>query len=410
METAMMPKNKKKKTFKIISIILATIVIVPLVILTIFYNTNDKFKVTANKFLVKMPGTVGNHFETLPTEGERQEKINYLSKYYTTLDSDIAADKIYIIKTEDEKLYVQLIRSMNSVSVGKTEEIILKVRNMELRKDLLFSVYEDAQLDENQKFMLEVERFKKQDIIDALSEVERKYGNKEFLQVLNEVDNTILGNILYYTDPDITEYILNTFNPVKKVEVKGIIETKYNSIKKLIDIAQINENKEINLAVESIGNKNTYSIDELATIYSNLSTLKSAKILSQVSEQTFIEELFNSIMKESQLTKSEDNITVDISNAMEFLNEYNFKIKDLVAIYEKMTVSKVAKIVENMIDNTTTVTSLELNSEETYDLSDRKVILDVLAKMKTKTASAVLDNMEPQKASEVTRLLVNPQL
>lgn len=409
METAMMPKNKKNNKIKVFLIVLMILVIIPLVILTIFYNTNDKFKSAANKFLVKMPGTVGNHFENLPTEGERQEKINYLSKYYIGLDSDIAADKIYIIKTEDEKLYVELIRSMNSESVTKTEEIILKVRNMELRKDLLFSVHEDAILDENQKFMLEVDRFVNQDIIVSLAEVERKYSDKEFLEVLSEVDNLILGNILYYTDPAISEYILNSFSQPKKIQVQATIESKSNEINKLIDIANINENKELSLAVESIGNEDTYSAEELATIYSNLSTLKAAKILSNVQEQDFIEELFESIMKESKLTKTENSITVDISNAMEFLNEYNLKIKDLVAVYEKMTVSKVAEIVATMIDNVTTVTSLQLNSEETYDLSDRKIILDVLSKMKTKTVSSVLDNMEPQKASEVTRLLANPQ-
>ena len=114
-------------------------------------------------------------------------------------------------------------------------------------------------------------------------------------------------------------------------------------------------------------------------------------------------------MREEELTKSDTSITGDISRAMEFLNEYGNKVKDLVAIYEKMSPDKVAKIVEQMIKNTSTITSIELNSEEIYELSDSIIIIDVLSKMKNQTLSKVLDFMEPDKASQVTRLLAKPK-
>ncbi|WP_143598530.1 hypothetical protein [Tissierella sp. P1] len=140
-----------------------------------------------------------------------------------------------------------------------------------------------------------------------------------------------------------------------------------------------------------------------------MSVLKSAELLSNIKDEKFIEDLFASIMREEKLTNSDTNITGDISKAMEFLNEYGNKVKDLVAIYEKMSPDKVAKIVEQMIKNNDTITSFELSSEEVYELSDSSIIIDVLSQMKNQTLSKVLDFMEPDKASQITRLLAKPK-
>lgn len=151
-------EKKNRSALKVIAIIIIVLIIVPLTILSLIYRSNTSFKNNTNKFLSKIPGFVGEHFRNLPTEGEKNEKISYLSNYFLSLDPSIAADKIYIVKKDDEKLYMDLIKDMNSISVSKTEEIVIKVRNMELRKDLLFSIYEDAQRDENEKFLAEVSR------------------------------------------------------------------------------------------------------------------------------------------------------------------------------------------------------------------------------------------------------------
>ena len=54
-------------------------------------------------------------------------------RHFLKLESDVAADKIYIIKKEDEGLYFSLIKDMNSVSTKKTEDIVLKIRNMDIQ-------------------------------------------------------------------------------------------------------------------------------------------------------------------------------------------------------------------------------------------------------------------------------------
>lgn len=410
METTNVQKNKKNnKTFKIISILLICLIAVPLAIVSIIYNSNKSFKNNVNSLLTKMPGVVGEYFKNYPTETERNEKISYLSSHFMNLDSNIAADKLYIIKKDDEKLYVDIIRGMNSISVSKTEDIVVKVRNMELRKDLLFSIYDEAQKEENERFLSEVARFEKQDILTSLLETEKRFADREFLKIIGEVKEEKLGEVLYYIDPDIRNYILDTFKEGKKTLIEGIIYEKTNEVNTLVDIAKVYETKPIDVAINAIGNTDNYSQYKLGVIYKNLSILKSAELLSNIKDEEFIEGLFASIMREEELTKSDTNITGDISKAMEFLNEYGNKIEDLVAIYEKMSPEKVAKIVEKMMQNTNTITSFELSADEVYELSDSIIIVDVLSKMKNQTLSKVLDFMEPDKASQITRLLAKPK-
>ena len=400
---------QKKKKSKLKFILFIVFVITPLAIIIIIYNNNISFKTNINKRLSKMPGAIGEHFKNYPTESEKNAQIDYLSNYFVNLEANIAADKIYIIKKEDEKLYIALIRGMNSISTGKTEEVVLKVRNLELRKDLLFSVHDQAQQDEKDNFLSEVSRVEKQDILTTVLEVEKRFADREFLKILNEVRLERMGEILYYTDPDIKNYIVDSFQNDRKIRIEGILYEKTNEENMLKDMAKLYETKPIKVSVEAIGNTENYPIEKLGTIYKNLSVLKSAELLLNIEDENFVNELFTAIMKEEELTKSNTNITSDISKSMEFLSEYQTKINDLVNVYEKMSPDKVARIVETMMINTETITSFELNAEEAYALSDSVIIVDVLLKMKNQTLSKVFDFMEAEKASKITQLLAKPK-
>ncbi|NLY85260.1 MAG: hypothetical protein GX077_02770 [Tissierellia bacterium] len=409
MDSANINETKKRSPkLRFLIILLIVLLLIPISILTLFYNLNQTFKRNANEFLSKMPGAVGNYFANIPTEMERREKIQYLSEYYLELDPNTAAEKIYILKKDDEKLYVELIKSMNSISFTKTEEIINRIRNMELRKDLLFSVYEEVLKEEEEKFLSEVIRIENQDIILSIREIENNYSDRDFLRVLEEVNIDTLGEILYYVDSDLQDYILSSFNHSKKNAILSVINRKTKEIIDLEEIAKVYETKPIDVAIDILGNTDTYSMDELAIIFSNLSVLKSSEILSNVEDENFIQDLFSSIIRYEGLRNSELNITQNISKGIEFFNEYSEKINDLVMIYDKMSPERVAKIVESMIGNTNPIASLELEEENILEISDRDIIIDVLSKLRKQNQSRILDYMEPETASLLTRLLASP--
>ena len=209
-------KKQDKKYFKVVLIIIISFIVLPLIIISIIYNSNIAFKQSINNKLSKMPGAVGEHFSNYPTEEEKIEKINYLARHFLNLESDVAADKIYIIKREDEGLYFNLIKDMNSLSAKKTEDIVLKIRNMELRKDLLVSTYEEAKDEEAQEILSEISRIENQDILLSIMEIENKFSDKEFIKILNKVNLNKLSEIVYYVEEDIKKYILNALNIDKK--------------------------------------------------------------------------------------------------------------------------------------------------------------------------------------------------
>ena len=402
-------KKQDKKYFKVVLIIIISFIVLPLIIISIIYNSNIAFKQSINNKLSKMPGAVGEHFSNYPTEEEKIEKINYLARHFLNLESDVAADKIYIIKREDEGLYFNLIKDMNSLSAKKTEDIVLKIRNMELRKDLLVSTYEEAKDEEAQEILSEISRIENQDILLSIMEIENKFSDKEFIKILNKVNLNKLSEIVYYVEEDIKKYILNALNIDKKNEIERLVYVMEREENNLKGIAKIYETKSIDSGINEIGTLEDYSIDELAIIYMNLSNIKAAKILYNIENEKFIEDLFVEIENQKEMKRLTINITEDISRAMEFISDYNVKINNLVQTYEKMNPAKVSKIVEEMIDKKETIASLELESEELYEISESTIIIDVLLKMKNQTLSKVLDFMEANKASKVTEELARPK-
>lgn len=406
-------KPKKKKSSKIILILIIAFVLVPLGVGSVVYNTNKSFRDKMNTKLIKAPGFVGKYFRNYPTESEKQDKKTYLANYYLSLDPSRAADKIYIVKKNDEELFDDIIRIMNEMSPSKTSEILKLVRSIELRKDLLFSIYDEIQEEKQNQLKDEISRLEKNDILVSINEIEKRVAEESgYLEklpnIINFMDEDKASTILYYLDENIVNAVLPKLEAEKKSKLQNRMLIKEIEDKKLRDLASLYEAKPLDTAIEEIGNEETYSMDKLGSIYMNLSVKKAAEILSNVEDDNFTEEIFTVIRREEQLKKVEDSKTIDISEAIQFVSEYNRKIDELVGIYEKMSPDAIAKIVENMMDNTKTVTSLEINSTPIYEISDSTIIIDVLSKMKKPTVSKIINNMNTKKATQLTQLLAKP--
>ncbi|GFN36409.1 MotE family protein [Tepidimicrobium xylanilyticum] len=410
MENVEVIKNKKGKAKRFI---IAILIIIPILVLSLLYFNNKTFKLKVNSLLAKVPGGVGDYFRTTPTELEREDKKVYLADYYLSLDPVNAADKLYIIKKDDEKLYSEIIRLMNSNSPTKTSEIIKNIRNLELRKDLLFSIYDEIQEEKANQFLNEVSRLESQDLLITINEIKNRYEReadfKETLpQMLSQMNEDRLTDILFYIDDSLREELLNKFNIDLRTKLDNKLSTKKFKRNNLMDLAHLYEVKPLEEVLEEIGNSDKYSFEELGTIYKNLSIIKSAEIFSEIEDDSFKEQLFAAIRKEEELVGEENSITNDISRAIQFLTEYNKKIDDLVKLYNRMSPDKAAKVVEKMLANENTVTALEINSEPIYEISDATIIVDVLSRMNNKNLSSIMDNMNTENASKLTQLLAKP--
>lgn len=394
-------------------VIILTAIVLPILILSLLYFNNMSFKLRVNNLLSRVPGGIGDRFKTLPTDFDSQEKKAFLADYYLSLEPADAADKLYIIKKDDEQLYSEIIRLMNSNSSSKTGEIITLVRSLESRKDLLSSIYDEVQAEKEKQFQGEVSRLESQDLTLTIHEIENRYEKeadfKERLpQILSQMNENRVVNILFYIEDGLRGEILNKLDRDLKARLDNKLVSKNMERNNLISLASFYEAKPSDELLDEIGNSEKFSFEELGIIYKNLSILKSAEVLSQIEDDGFKEQLFTAIRREEELTGEESSVINDISRAVQFMTEYNSKIDDLVSTYNRMSPDRVARIVEKMMENEDTVTSLEINSEPLYEISDATIIVDVLSRMNNKTLSNIMDNMKTDNASKLTQMLARP--
>ncbi len=394
-------------------VIILTAIVLPILILSLLYFNNMSFKLRVNNLLSRVPGGIGDRFKTLPTDFDSQEKKAFLADYYLSLEPADAADKLYIIKKDDEQLYSEIIRLMNSNSSSKTSEIITLVRSLESRKDLLSSIYDEVQAEKEKQFQGEVSRLESQDLTLTIHEIENRYEKeadfKERLpQILSQMNENRVVNILFYIEDSLRGEILNKLDRDLKARLDNKLVSKNMERNNLISLASFYEAKPSDELLDEIGNSEKFSFEELGIIYKNLSILKSAEVLSQIEDDGFKEQLFTAIRREEELTGEESSVINDISRAVQFMTEYNSKIDDLVSTYNRMSPDRVARIVEKMMENEDTVTSLEINSEPLYEISDATIIVDVLSRMNNKTLSNIMDNMKTDNASKLTQMLARP--
>ncbi|MGF7057167.1 hypothetical protein [Brassicibacter mesophilus] len=403
--------NKEKKDNRILKTILVfglVFIGIPLLILLILYFSNNDFNKAMNDHLRKAPGVVGEHFDKYPTENEKEDKELFLANYYLTLDKESASDKLYIIKKNDEELFNNVVKRMNSVSSGKTSEIIKSVRNIELRKDLLFTIYEEIQDEQSSKLANEVKQIEKMDLQVAINEVEKMLSNnniKTTSSIFEKMKEKPAVEILYFLGTDDYNKILSNINDVKKRDLEILLFEKKDKENELKSLAKLYEAKDTIKAFGEIGNTDIYKIEELAIIYMNMSIRKASEILVNNDDEQFISELFTNIEKQERLRGINDSMTPSIAETMNYINQYNSRIDELVALYEKMNATEAAKIVEKMVANKTEVTSLEIEDNSLYKISDSIIITDVLKKMRKQNLSQILSSLDSKKAAEITRTL-----
>ena len=405
-----MAKEGKTSIFKVILIFMFVFTVIPLGISALIYNTNDTFKETANNFLRERPGIIGDYFSKYPTKKERSEKLDYIIEHYKGLDKATIADKLYIIKKDDEKLYHDLIQEMKGEALIDIEEVVKNVRDLEMRKDIVVSIYNEIESEKRLNFENDVKRFEKMDTYLCIKEIEDRYINgKEDIEDLVVIFNNIKGKnaaeILYFLGNDSRTKILDKLNTLKSRDLRAILREKEIKEEEINVLAKIYENKDSVEAFKEIGNTDNYDINDLAQMYSNMSIKSAAEILSHSSDKEFIDELFTKIRVNERLKDKEESITVEINDLLNYLNDYDKKINELVSLYEKMDPKAAAEVVSKMIINEYGIKYYDINENEQYKISDASIIMDVLKRMNKSTLTKILSNLELRKVTEITRRL-----
>ncbi len=401
---------------KIILIVLTVFIITPILILGVIYYTNDDFKMEANKYLVNLPGTLGDYFSSFPTEAELDNQKVSIARYFVEIDESRASDKLILIKNEDEILYNQIIQMMVKLNSNKTENIIEEVRNNLVKKDVLARTIEQIDAEKEEEVIDSARYFENLSTISAIREIQANLDSgemtyTELANVFDSMKNENSAHLLRYLDEDIKNQIINNFRyDTKKREIQALLSTMEDNDLKIENSSEIYSTENADELVRIIGNSETYTIDDLAIIYKGIGTVKGAQVLAKVDDEDFIHELISTIKEKEILINQEDLITEDILRAYKVYRDFDDNVEELTSVYERMNDAQAAELIRRMIRNSGSPQNYHLKNGEVISISDEDLAFSILRKFSERKVASVLAFLDTNLASEITKKLSLPNL
>lgn len=404
-------KSKSKSLIKTISIIIVSFITLPILIASIMYFTNKDFKDSSNQFLSTLPGNIGGYFQSIPTQSEKEQIKKDIAKHYINLDVERIVDKLLIVKGEDEELYNDLIMLMSRENSGKMNKVKENLRLSNLRNDPLNRILNEID-EENKEKISELQTYYTSlNLFEGIKEIERTYSNNEIsideiTNLFQNLDSSTAGEFLFYLDIELSRRIKFNLSDrsIKNIE-KELEKIEINN-QKLYDLSLSYENKTIEESVNELGNLDTYNLNELAFIFKNLSLSKSSEILSQVDDNEFMLTLLEEINHIQRLHNEDILISPLLTKGISVYREYNNKIIELASIYERTSTNNLVLILENMLDRNEIYKSHTLNDTEEIVFTEEELVVDVLKQLKTTKVAEILERMNENSKSNLSKKLL----
>lgn len=412
--------DKKKKTEKelsvgkILLVVFLVFIVTPILITGIIYYTNDSFKMEANEVLTKFPGPLGDHFKTYPTKNELNEQKISIAKYLVEIDNNRAIDKLTLIKNEDEVLYNDIIKLMLRLKPDKAKAVINEIRKNLIKKDIILRTVDQIETEKEKEITDKAKYYESLTAITAVKEIESAINNNQITyfklaSIFQNMKNENAAYLLKYIDENMRKNIIDNYNlDEKKSSIDTLLSTMHDKEVKLMHTADIYATENPEKLVNTIGNTETYKVNELAVIYKSIGVKKGAKVLSQTNDEAFVHELVNEIKEREILINGEDLLTDDMLKAYKIYRDFDKNVAELTSIYDKMSDAQIANLIKRMIRNSTTSKKYTLNNGETITITDEDLALTILKNFNERKLAAILTNLDNNLAADITKKLSMP--
>lgn len=409
-ETSESQEKKKGKVGKGIGLFFLMLLLISLLGSVIFYFVNDNFKEMANKTLRKAPGPIGTYFSKIPTKEEKSLQLHYLAQNYLNMETKQAADKLLYVESKDKAVYHELIGKMRIISYRGTEKILEEIQKREPKSGLLNTLYEEINKEEQENFEQSLNYLNSLETYQQIEKIKNDYlisyeTVENLNRVLEKIEKQKLIQILYHIDEDAKHLIMSRMNPKLRDEMNKALAEKALKTEDLEAKIAFYEQMDAKLAAEDLTNEGKFTKEELAYIYNGLSTLKASDILRHAEDRKWIEDLYRFIQIDAKNRGYASEKVINMDRTINFLNEYDKKIKNLADIYKEVTPDELKTMVEKMLLSDEPIKTFRVDDEQVVEISDAKIILDMLKTFDGKALSLLLEKLDPRKAAELTRRL-----
>ncbi|MGB3368587.1 MAG: hypothetical protein WBA54_13920 [Acidaminobacteraceae bacterium] len=410
-----MSENNKKKggSIKTILLILVIFVILPTLVLGSVYYFSDPFKDKVNSFASNVPGPLGNYFSALPTAGEVSDQIKTIGDYMLSVETQRAVDKMLVIKSEDEVVYNQVVKSMLRLNPNRTEAILEEIRRSTVKKDLIANTIDQIDKESVDDLTLQADYLQSLSTSTAIEEMKKIIsssinGYKDLAKILSIMDPLKAAELMGFLSDDDFSKTMQYVESEKANLIKTELVAESSRETELKHIAEIYSTDNIAKLVDLIGNTDNYTISELAVLYKELGTVKAGEILSRISDDEFVFDLINNIKGSEILASGEDKITKDILNSLKIHKEFDDNIKELTDIYVKMSSDKVASLIKNLVRNSSDPKVYTLESGENIVITDEALALGVLNNFTQNKVSEILGLLDDNLATDLSKKMTLP--
>ncbi len=408
-------KAPKKSSNKLgCLIVLFILFVTPVLAVGTLYYFNKDFKLSVNGVMSQVPGPMGSYFEKFPTQSEEMDKIRVISDYMLSITEDRAVDKLLVLKGEDSKAYDEVIKDMIRINPNRTKNILEAIRGQSLSKDAVITTVQNIEEEKTADIKKQADYIASLPVSSAITEIQKVVsasinGYKDAAQIFENMSDEAAEKILYQLDETERNKIFSFLSEDKNFSIKQ----KHNEITRketeLTQIAGVYKSENPATLINTIGDTNAYTVDELAVIYKNLGPMKAGEVLAKSRNDAFVFQVIEK-MKENELLKENvDNITPDVLKSLKIYREFDDNVSELVKVYSKMGTDKVADIIKNMMLNASPSKVYELDNGDMISISDEKLMLEILKSFPESKKADILSLLDKTLSSELTRKLALPE-
>ncbi|SNR89787.1 hypothetical protein SAMN05446037_1001294 [Anaerovirgula multivorans] len=405
--TTSLQENEKTSNLKGIIVVIIAFLLIPLMTITIMYASNENFRYTTNNFLRILPGNAGGYFRRLPTKEEKENIKVQIAKFYIALEEDRLVDKLLIIKGEDNNLYDDLLILLSKENPMKMRSVKENLRNTQLQSNVLGRVLEEINQEKATKINEYTDYYASLKVTDAILEIERTYKSGELKSeelplIFENFSTDASANLLIYLDDSISERALYGIKEAKRREIEKKIQEIHSRQNELIRLANIYEKESLEEKMDDLGTNNKFRAQDLAVIYKNMSIKSGGQILADVKDNDFITNLYDQIDAFEMLNKETKQLSSQLAEAIEIFQNYDTKVKELVGIYEKMSLQELTNIIEEMAKSNRNYQRYLIGDEEII-FTEEQLVLDVISQLKPKKAAELLEQLKTQRSVDLSK-------
>lgn len=404
----------KGKTILGIIILLIIIILLPIIIFGSIYFLNENFQLEANRVLRDAPGPIGDYFESMPTELEKQRDIRTIADYYLSIDKNSAVDKLEKIKVQDEALYDDIIKYMVRDNPNRTKDILDIIRRNELNEDLITSTINEINEDVNESYSEDANELLNLSLPLAKERMEEIInsslnGHLLLSEILKNLSDANIASLISILDEQDFNGVLNSFSKAQQESIKKILSNEKTKENDLNGIIEVYQSKQAETLADLLNQNSEYTFDELVYIYENLGRKLAGQVLAKINQEEFTIRLTNRIKENQVLKTGSDELTKDILKSLKLFTEFDDNINELTQMYNTMDSQQVSNILEGMMRSSTLPEIYQFDNGETLELSDEDVAIEILNNFNTNKRSEVISLMTDAMASQVSRKLSLPR-